>query len=151
MRDCSRQTAGSHVLCGVRIVITSQKRVMPAYTPSEIDSLFRDAFNAGAVGSLTALYEPGSVLVVGSKRVIGQENICAAFKELVSQPGRMTLETRAVIESPEGLAVLHGTWIVEPQPGIRDAVATQGISTEVVRKQADGTWLFVIDNPYTAR
>ena len=121
---------------------------MPAYTPSEIHSLFRDAFNAGDVGSLTALYEPSAVLVVGGKRVIGHENIRAAFKSLVAQRGRMTLETRAVVESPEGLAVLHGSWIVEPPPGIRNAVPTQGVSTEVVRKQADGTWLFVIDHPY---
>jgi ketosteroid isomerase-like protein len=81
---------------------------MPAYTPSEIHSLFRHA-----------------------------------------QRGRMKLETRAVIELPEGLAVLHGSWIVEPSPGIGDVVATQGVSTEVIRKQADGTWLFVVDNPHT--
>jgi hypothetical protein len=28
-------------------------------------------------------------------------------------------------------------------------IATRGLSTEVARKQPDGTWLFVIDNPYT--
>jgi len=122
---------------------------MPAYTPSEVHSLFRHAFNAGDVGSLTALYEPSAVLVVGGKKVVGHENIRVAFKSLVAERGRMTLETRDIIESPEGLAVLHGSWIVEPPPGIGDAVATQGVSTEVVRKQADGTWLFVIDNPYT--
>ena len=122
---------------------------MPAYKPSEIHSLFRRAFNAGDVGSLTALYEPNAVLVVGGKEVTGHENIREAFKSLVARRGRMTLETRAVVESPGGLAVLHGSWIVETPPGVGDAHTTQGVSTEVVRKQADGTWLFVIDNPYT--
>ena len=122
---------------------------MPAYTPSEIHGLFRHAFNAGDVGSLTALYEPNAVLVVGGKKVIGQENIREALKGLAAQRGRMKLETRAVIELPEGLAVLHGSWIVEPSPGIGDAMASQGVSTEVVRKQADGTWLLVVDNPHT--
>jgi hypothetical protein len=61
----------------------------------------------------------------------------------------MTLETRAVVESPQGLAVLHGGWAVEPAAELRAGSATRGLSTEVVRKQTDGTWLFVIDNPYT--
>jgi hypothetical protein len=61
----------------------------------------------------------------------------------------MTLETRAVIESQEGLAVLHGSWMVEPAPENRAEPVTRGLSTEVVRKQPDGTWLCVIDNPYT--
>jgi ketosteroid isomerase-like protein len=61
----------------------------------------------------------------------------------------MTLETRAVVESQQGLAVLHGGWVVEPATGMGAELATRGLSTEVVRKQPDGTWLFVIDNPYT--
>jgi ketosteroid isomerase-like protein len=66
---------------------------MPGYKPSEIHSLFRHAFNAGDVGSLTPLYEPNAVLIVDGKKVIGQQNIREAFKGLVAQRGRMTLET----------------------------------------------------------
>ena len=44
----------------------------------------------------------------------------------------MTLDTRAVIESGEGLAVLHGEWPLGPPS------ATQRMSTEVVRRQPDG-------------
>ena len=63
--------------------------------------------------------------------------------------GPMTLETRAVVESQQGLAVLHGRWIIEPPTGMGAELAARELSTEVVRKQHDGTWLFVIDNPYT--
>ena len=59
----------------------------------------------------------------------------------------MRLDTRAVIESPQGVAVLHGGWTIEPRED--GGVATRGLSTEVVRKQPDGTWLFVIDSPHT--
>jgi len=59
----------------------------------------------------------------------------------------MTLTTRSVIATADGLAVLHGEWVVQRDPSGESA--TRGISTEVVRRQDDGTWLFVIDNPYT--
>ena len=29
------------------------------------------------------------------------------------------------------------------------SLANTGLSSEVVRRQPDGTWLFVLDNPYT--
>ena len=122
---------------------------MPAYNPAEIHTLFRHAFNIGDVDTLVALYEPNAVLVVDGKEVIGRERIRKALESFVARRGRMTLETRAVVESPQGLAVLHGSWVIEPQTEMAADIVTRGLSTEVVRKQPDGTWLFVIDNPYS--
>ena len=122
---------------------------MPAYHPAEIHTLFRHAFNLGDVEALLALYEPNAVLMVDGKKLIGRESIRKALESFLARRGRMTLQTRAVVESPHGLAVLHGGWVIEPPRGMGADIATRGLSTEVVRKQPDGTWLFVIDNPYT--
>ncbi|WP_035357742.1 YybH family protein [Edaphobacter aggregans] len=122
---------------------------MPAYSPAEIHSLFQHAFNLGDVEALVALYEPNAVLVVDGQDVIGRESIRKALRNLLPGRGLMTLETRAVVVSQQGLAVLHGSWVIEPPAGMGAELATRGLSTEVVRKQQDGTWLFVIDNPYT--
>ena len=122
---------------------------MPAYSPSEIHELFRSAFNRGDAEALIALYEPDAILVLNARIVTGREEIRKAYADILLRRGRMTLETRAVIESQEGLAVLHGSWMVEPAPENSAEPVTRGLSTEVVRKQSDGTWLFVIDNPYT--
>ena len=122
---------------------------MPAYNPAEIHTLFRHAFNLGDVEALIALYEPNAVLVVDGKELIGRESIRKVLESVLVCRGRMTLETRAVVESQQGLAVLHGGWVIEPPTGMGADIATRGLSTEVVRKQPDGTWLFVIDNPYT--
>jgi ketosteroid isomerase-like protein len=70
-------------------------------------------------------------------------------QNLIAPHDRMTLETRAVVGSHPGLAVLHGSWIIESRTETGSAISRRGLSTEVVRKQPDGTWLFVIDNPYT--
>ena len=116
---------------------------MPAYTPQEIHVLFERAFNAGDVEAILALYEPGAVLVAGGKPVTGCDAIRDAVTMFLSSGARMKLETRTVIESSEGLAVLHGAWSLGPPSD------TQGLSTEVVRRQPDRSWMFVIDNPNT--
>jgi len=122
---------------------------MPAFSPAEIHILFEQAFNLADVEALTALYEPSAVLVIDGTEVIGRESIRKSFESLVAPGGRMTLETRAVVASDLGLAVLHGGWMIESRMGTGSESATRGLSTEVVRKQPDGTWLFVIDSPYT--
>ena len=48
---------------------------MPAHSPAEIHTLFRNAFNLGDIEALTALYEPDAILVVGGNRVEGREAI----------------------------------------------------------------------------
>ena len=96
-----------------------------------------------------ALYEPNAILVIDARIVSGREEIGKAFGNTLLRGGRMTLETRAVVESRQGLAVLHGGWVVEPATGSAPELVTRGLSTEIVRRQSDGTWLFVIDSPYT--
>jgi uncharacterized protein (TIGR02246 family) len=109
---------------------------------AQIHPLFLEAFNTGDVEGIVNLYEPNATLVIGREQLVGRDAIRAAYTRLFKQSPRMTMRTRAVIESAEGLAVLHGEWNLEPGGG-------QGLSTEVVRRQPDGSWRFVIDNPRT--
>jgi len=118
---------------------------MRASTPQELHLFFERAFNTGDVKALLAVYEPGAVLVAGGKHVTGLDRIRDALNVFLSSGAQMKLDTRAIIESGEGLAVLHGAWSLGPPS------ATQGLSTEVVRRQPDGSWRFVIDNPNTPR
>jgi uncharacterized protein (TIGR02246 family) len=117
---------------------------MPNHKPSQIHALFLDAFNRADIDALAALYEPGATLVTGSGTATGRDAIREAYKRILSGGVHMDLETRAVIESGEGMAVLHASWTLH-----RDGKAIAGLSTEVVRRQTDGTWLFVIDEPRT--
>ena len=86
---------------------------MPAFTPREIHFLFERAFNARDVEAILALYEPGAVLVAGGKPVTGFAGIRDAYNAVLAAGARMKLDTRAVIESGEGLAVLHGAHLAK--------------------------------------
>ena len=117
---------------------------MPAYNPQEIHTLFVEAFNRADVEALVSLYESDATLVIGGDNVTGRDGVRVAYQGILADGGRMELETRRVVESGEGLAVLHASWTLH-----REGKARAGMSTEVVRRQSDGTWLFVIDEPRT--
>jgi len=117
--------------------------------PAHIHALFLAAFNAGDIDTLVGLYEPDGVLVVNGQPLAGRQLIRNAYASTLARRSRMTLETRSVIMFADSLAVLHGDWILEPAPSDETAKTTRGLSTEVVRRQADGSWRFVIDNPHT--
>jgi uncharacterized protein (TIGR02246 family) len=123
---------------------------MTAHSPTEIHALFQDAFNRGDVDALTSLYEPSAVLMVRGGAVTGRENIRLAYHSMLSLSGlRMRLTTRSIIESPDGLALLYGEWSVQREEQTEEQRTAQGLSAEVVRRQPDGAWLFIIDNPYS--
>ena len=121
---------------------------MPAHNPAEIHDAFAAAFNAGDMDALLKLYEPGAVLMINGEPISGREEICQALNSFLEIKGQMTLNTRLVVETGDGLALLNGKWLVEAG-GVGSGVAMRGMSSEVVRRQQDGTWLFVIDNPFT--
>jgi uncharacterized protein (TIGR02246 family) len=114
--------------------------------PAYIHVLFLDAFNAGDIDLLVALYESNAVLIVNGQPVTGQQSIRNAYKSFLARRPRMTLKTRAAIMFDDNLAVLHADWVLEPASA---GNTTRGLSTEVVRRQPDGSWRFVIDNPKT--
>jgi len=117
--------------------------------PASIHISFQDAFNAGDVDSLMALYEPNAVLVVNRQPVAGLQAIRAAYQDLLARRRRMILQTHSVVMFDDSLALLHGDWVLEPAATDETGKTARGLSAEVVRRQPDGSWRFVIDNPYT--
>jgi len=124
---------------------------MAGQNPEDAHRLFIDAFNAQDVDALVALYEPDAVLCnKAGKPVRGLQAIRQAFEAILSSKPQMKLRTRYAIPLGD-LALLRSDW------EIRGAEA-DGIpfephrhsSTEVVRRQPDGTWRYVIDHPFGA-
>ena len=90
--------------------------------------------------SHTALYEPENT-GFGDEQVVGHERFARLTGECLC--GAVAgLETRSVVESAEGLAVLHACWTLHTA-----GPTAHGVSTKWSR-QPDGTWLFVIDDPH---
>ena len=83
---------------------------MPARTPPEVHRLFEAAFNAGDLEAILALYEPDAVFIAGDRSLKSHEAIREFYRVSLASGARMKLETRAAVESSDGIALLHGAW-----------------------------------------
>lgn len=117
---------------------------MTITSPHEINAAFARAFNARSIESLIALYEPDAVLKVdgSDKSLAGQSAIARELQQLLNVPGTMTSRNNFCIVHG-GLALLRADWEVAADDG---TVVASGSSAELVRRQPDGTWRYVIDH-----
>jgi len=104
--------------------------------PEDLSRLFVERANDGDVDGLVALYEPDAVL---------------AFP-----PGQTSVGIRAIRQAYEGLVAERPTFTAGEQlPTLRvgnlaltsTRLVDGGVTVEAARRQPDGTWLWVIDQP----
>ena len=90
------------------------------------------------------LYEADAVLHPSpGETVHGKDAIRASLNGFLSIGGEFSLTTLATFEGPDGVALTHGAW--ELKGGSADL---GGKTAEVLRRQPDGRWLYIIDNPW---
>jgi ketosteroid isomerase-like protein len=114
--------------------------------PVELHARVEAAFNAGDVAVLTALYEPDAVLVGDDGSVAtGIAAIAEVWSGLIGLGGSIAMTTRHAVEVGD-VALLSNVW----QFALEGAVVASAITSEVARRQPDGSWRYVIDHPYAA-
>jgi len=115
--------------------------------PGSLHRRFAEAYNAGDIPALLALYEPSAAFVPQPGDVaVGQERIGAILSSFLRIKGTLQLSTVGVVEAGD-LALLRGQYQLAGIDGDGKPVVLQGRTVEVARRQADGTWLFAIDFP----
>jgi ketosteroid isomerase-like protein len=82
--------------------------------------------------------------------VQGTEAICEAYRGFFAMRPTIHLLTLGINRAGD-LAMLHGKWILHETGPDGHQVRREGRNTEVARRQPDGRWLFVIDNPGVAQ
>jgi uncharacterized protein (TIGR02246 family) len=121
---------------------------MPARTPEELDVLFANAINAGDIEVVIKLYEPGACLMPEPGEVAsGTGAIRQALGGFLAMKPRIKLDVKKLAEAGD-LALTTAKRVREGIGADGKPVRIEGQSAEVARRQPDGTWLFVIDNPY---
>jgi uncharacterized protein (TIGR02246 family) len=121
---------------------------MPAKTPEECDALFEKHINAGDLDALTDLYEADAVLIPApGETASGREAIRAALGAFIEAKPKMKLSVIKSFSAGKDVAVLYNDWHGR-FAGPDGEMETGGEAIEIVRRQADGTWRFVFDDPY---
>jgi ketosteroid isomerase-like protein len=119
----------------------------PARTAAEIHTRFAAAFNAKDVEGLLALYEPQAQIFPDPQNpqpVVGVAAMRPVMEQFVGLGLRIEITTVFAYEGG-GDALLRGDWRLRDASG---AVVMQGASAESARRQSDGRWLCVLDDPY---
>ena len=120
---------------------------MSARSLEQMHQLFTEAFNAGDIDALMELYESGaSIEPEPGKLVEGKDAIREVLNGFLALKGKINLETKKAVQTGD-LGLLHGQWSLAGTDPDGNPVNLSGNTTEVVRRQADGSWLYAIDLP----
>jgi uncharacterized protein (TIGR02246 family) len=123
---------------------------MPAHKPEEAHTLFEEAFNAADLDALVELYEPEAVTFDSQGQLVkGSQAIREALQSFLAWKPQIKLETKSVIHTGD-LALLRGEWQMKGTGPDGKPVEIAHKSSEVVRRQDDGTWRYIIDHPFGA-
>ena len=124
---------------------------MAARTPEQCDELFGTYVNARDLDNLVALCEPQASLVNEDETVAaGSAAIRETFKGLfaASPEGKINMNVVRVVRAREDLAMLYNDWNMSGKTADGSPFTMQHKAIEIARRQPDGTWRFVIDDPY---
>jgi uncharacterized protein (TIGR02246 family) len=123
---------------------------MKVFNPEDMNSAFAEAFNSGNIEELIALYEPDAVLVPEPGQVVqGAQAIRAALQELLALKGRMRSENQYALVHGD-IALLRAKVQVVGTAPDGSRIEINNHTAEVVRRQPDGSWLYILDHPYGA-
>jgi uncharacterized protein (TIGR02246 family) len=108
-----------------------------ANTPEDVAPLMADCVNSGDAEGAAALYEEDAVLAFPpGHTTVGRKAIQRAYEQLIAKKVKFPHEKTIPIVVSGDLA-LAGS---QSEDG-------KGARTQVLRRQADGSWLRVIDRP----
>lgn len=116
-------------------------------SPEQVHLLFADYFSAGNLEGLISLYEPEAAFVRGlGESIRGHARIREVLFDFLERGGRMDLKIVAAYTADD-LALLLSDWTIYRETLEKREVISSGRTSDVVRRQSDGSWLLVIDNP----
>lgn len=122
---------------------------MPARTPKEVEALFPEAMNARDIDAMLALYEPDTVFVPepGQAPVQGEQALRAHLRTFTDAQPELSTEVRHVVQAGD-IALSWIPWSMKRTRADGTQETISGRAVNVVRRQPDGTWRTLIDNPF---
>ena len=121
---------------------------MSTATPELVLASIVAGINSGDLESLLPLYESGAAFATQPGSLAhGAAGIGTALAGFISMAGKLDLEVARVLEVGD-LALVTGEWTFVGTGPDGEPVRLAARNADVLRRQTDGTWRFVIDNPW---
>ena len=117
-------------------------------TPEEVLKSIVNGINTGNLDNLISLYEPEAAFATEPGSLVhGLTGIREALASFLAMKVTIDLKVTRVFEA-SGLALVTSDWSFTGTGSDGKPVQHAGKSADVLRRQADGSWRFVIDNPW---
>ena len=117
-------------------------------TPEQVLESIVDGINTGNLDALMPLYEPEAAFAtqpgILSHGLPGVRNALDGF---IAMKGKLDLDVTRVLEAGD-LALVTTVWSFTGTGPDGTPVKLAAHSADVLRRQADGSWRLVIDNPW---
>jgi len=117
-------------------------------TPHDTIEHLVQAINRGDANAAAALYEKEAVMVAQPGALAaGASALRQALAGFIALKPTLTMEARELVQTGD-LALYLSRWNLRGTGPDGKEVRMNGSSTDVLRRQSDGRWLIVIDNPW---
>jgi uncharacterized protein (TIGR02246 family) len=117
-------------------------------TPEQVLKSIVDGINTGNLDALMPLYETDAAFADQPGNLArGLSGVREGLAGFIAMKGKLDLKVTRVLEA-NGLALVIGAWSFTGTGPDGQPVKLAAKSADVLRRQADGSWRFVIDNPW---
>ena len=128
--------------------MTTTQHTASTATPEQVLASIVDGINRGDLDSLLGLYERDAAFATQPGTLAhGAHGIRESLAGFIAMDGVLDLRVTRILEVDD-LALVAGTWSFEGTGPDGEPVRLSADNADVLRRQADGTWRFVIDNPW---
>ena len=122
--------------------------VETAASPEHLMRIFADRAAGGDAAGLLALYEPDAVFEPQLGVVLrGRDQIGQALEGLAAMKPRIEYNDASDVVIVGGIALVSNAWTMSALLPDGSMHREAGVSADVLRRQPDGSWLVLIDQP----
>jgi uncharacterized protein (TIGR02246 family) len=117
-------------------------------TPELVLRSIVEGINSGNLDALMSLYEDEAAFATQPGTLAhGLPGIREALAQFIAMKGTLDLQVTRVLEA-NGLALVTGVWSFAGTGPDGEPVTLRAQNADVLRRQSDGSWRFLIDNPW---
>jgi uncharacterized protein (TIGR02246 family) len=117
-------------------------------SPEEVLDSIVEGINTGNLDSLMTLYEDEACFASQPGQLAkSPDTVRQSLRNFIHLKGKLDLKVKRVLQASD-LALVTSEWTFSGTGSDGNPVNMAAKAADVLRRQADGSWRFVIDNPW---